>query len=79
MNAGLLVVGALLLCVYLYTKLKSLFYKAKTDELVKEDATLKSQQNVLEQEVNKLRQDLNNPVKDLTPEEVENFWKEDKK
>ena len=79
MENGLVVTGALILIAYVAIKLKSLFYKAKADELAKEGETLKKEQTVIETEVKVLKDKLNEPVKDLTPEQIEAFWNEDKK
>ncbi len=60
-------------------KFRSFFFKAKVDSLAKDGEVLSSQQTLLEKEAEELRIQLNQPVADLNPEEVEEFWKDDKK
>jgi hypothetical protein len=68
--ASILVIG---LMVLLSTKLKSFIFKTKDAKLVKEDQALKVQADVLQEEI----KDLKTPLKaeDLTPEQIEDFWK----
>lgn len=74
-----IVLALLALGYVLYGKLKNLMFKAKDVALVKEDEALKTKQGTLEQEIQAKRQEMNSPVPDMTPEEVEEFWKKDKK
>lgn len=73
------VVIALILAVILFGKLKSLFFKAIDNTLVKEDQFLKETQNKQKEEINQIKEELQNPVQDLSPEKIEEFWKENKK
>lgn len=65
--------------LFLISKIKSFIFKAKDQALVKEDENLKAQQTMLENEISKMKENLSKPVEDLTPEQVEEFWKDDKK
>lgn len=76
---GYLVAAALLIVVGLIYKFKNLIFKAKDATLIKEDQALTSKAKTLKQEISDLKQKAKAPVQDLTPEQVEDFWKDSKK
>lgn len=72
--------AAVALLVFLYTKLKGILYQAKDKMLIKEDESLKLQQVKVEEQVNQLKDSISvSADPNLTPTEVENFWKDNKK
>lgn len=70
---------ALVICYFIINKLRSFFFKAKDSKLVKDDEHLKSKQTMLEQEISKMKETLNKPTQDLSPDQVEQFWEDNKK
>lgn len=73
METLLVTIGILLVGLISFSKIKTLLFKNAQNELIKEDETLKTKENVLRNEIEDLKKQKNPDT--LTPEQVEDFWK----
>lgn len=70
---------ALIAGIFAFFKFKSLFLKAENAKLVKEDQALQKEEARQKQIIEDLKHNLTIKAPDLNPEQVEEFWKDDKK
>lgn len=64
--------GIALLFVLVY--FRRFLFRVNQQILEKKDITLKEKQEELSNEIKDLKHKLKEPVKDLTPSEIEDFW-----
>lgn len=73
------VIVTLILGATCWFKLKSVFFKAKDNKLIKDDETLRQKEAVQREQIAEIKVKLGLNIEDLTPEQIEAFWKDNKK